>query len=69
MIAPLKVLRNGNVNITQRRRDRREPKYRTHANAARMRSPREASLGPDGLQRLFTVSGVLSADAVRENLI
>jgi len=36
---------------------------------ARMRSPREVSLGPDGLQRLFTVSGVLSADAVRENLL
>jgi len=36
---------------------------------ARMRAPREVSLGPDGLQRLFTVSGVLSADAVRENLI
>ena len=36
---------------------------------ARMRSPREVSLGPDGLQRLFTVSGVLSADGVRENLI
>ncbi len=36
---------------------------------ARMRSPREVSLGPDGLQRLFSVSGVLSADAVRENLV
>lgn len=36
---------------------------------AKMRSPREVSLGPDGLQRLFSVSGVLSADAVRENLI
>jgi hypothetical protein len=34
---------------------------------AKMRSPREVSLGPDGLQRLFSVSGVLSADAVREN--
>lgn len=36
---------------------------------AKMRSPREVSLGPDGLQRLFSVSGILSADAVRENLI
>jgi len=36
---------------------------------ARMRSPREVSLGPDGLQRLFSVSGVLSADVVRENLV
>ncbi len=36
---------------------------------AKMRSPREVSLGPDGLQRLFSVSGVLSADAVRENLV
>jgi len=36
---------------------------------ARMRSPRDVSLGPDGLQRLFSVSGVLSADAVRENLV
>jgi hypothetical protein len=36
---------------------------------ARMRSPREVSLGPDGLQRLFSVSGILSAEAVRENLI
>jgi hypothetical protein len=36
---------------------------------AKMRSPREVSLGPDGLQRLFSVSGVLSADAVRKNLV
>jgi hypothetical protein len=36
---------------------------------ARMRSPREVSLGPDGIQRLFSVSGILSADAVRENLV
>jgi hypothetical protein len=35
----------------------------------RVRSPREVSSGPDDLQRLFTVSGVLSADTVRENLI
>jgi hypothetical protein len=35
---------------------------------AKMRSPRELSLGPDGLQRLFSASGVLSADVVRENL-
>jgi hypothetical protein len=36
---------------------------------AKMRSPREVSLGPDGLQRLFSVSGVLSVDAVRKNLV
>jgi hypothetical protein len=36
---------------------------------ARMRSPREVSLWPDGMQRLFSVSGILSADAVRENLV
>jgi hypothetical protein len=36
---------------------------------AKMRSPREVSLGPDGLQRLFSVSGVLSADVVRKTLI
>lgn len=29
---------------------------------AKMRSPREIGLGPDGIQRLFSVSGVLSAD-------
>jgi len=36
---------------------------------AKMRSPREVSLGPDGLQRIFSVSGVVSADSVRENLL
>ncbi len=36
---------------------------------AKMRSPREVSLGPDGIQRLFSVSGVLSAEIVRENLL
>ena len=35
---------------------------------AKVRLPREVSLGPDGLQRLFTVGGVLSAEVVRENL-
>jgi hypothetical protein len=35
---------------------------------AKMRSPQQIPLGPDGLQRLFSVSGILSADAVRENL-
>lgn len=35
----------------------------------KMRSPREVSLGRDGLQRLFNVSGVMPADAVRENLL
>lgn len=32
----------------------------------KLRDPLHVSLGPDGLQRLFTVSGTLSADAVRE---
>ncbi len=36
---------------------------------AKMRAPREVSLGPDGLQRLFAVSGVLVAENVRETLI
>jgi hypothetical protein len=35
---------------------------------ARMRHPQEVSLGPDGLQRIFSVSGVLSADLIREAL-
>jgi hypothetical protein len=35
---------------------------------AKMRSPQQVPLGPDGLQRLFTVSGILTADAVRQNL-
>jgi hypothetical protein len=33
---------------------------------AKLRSPLQVSLGPDGLQRLFTDSGVLSAETVRE---
>jgi hypothetical protein len=33
----------------------------------KMRSPREITLGSDGLQRLFTASGVLSADDVRQH--
>jgi hypothetical protein len=36
---------------------------------AKLRSPREVSLGPDGLQRLFSVSRVLSADIVRQDLV
>jgi len=35
---------------------------------AKMRSPREVTLGPDGLERLFTASGILSAEDVRKNL-
>jgi hypothetical protein len=35
---------------------------------ARLRSPREVTLGPDGLQRLFTDSAVLDANQVRELL-
>ncbi len=36
---------------------------------AKLRAPLQVTLGPDGVQRLFSVSGVLSADAVRESLI
>ncbi len=32
----------------------------------KMRDPLGVSLGPDGLQRLFTSSGILSADSVQE---
>ena len=36
---------------------------------AKLRAPLQVTLGPDGIQRLFSVSGVLSADTVRESLI
>ncbi len=36
---------------------------------AKMRFPHEVSLGPDGLQRYFSVSGVLSAELIRGTLI
>lgn len=36
---------------------------------AKMRHPHEVSLGPDGLQRFFSVSGVLSAELIRETLV
>ena len=36
---------------------------------ARLRAPLQVTLGPDGLQRLFTVSGVLSVETVNETLI
>jgi hypothetical protein len=35
---------------------------------AKLRDPRVVSLGSDGLQRLFSVSGILTADDVRETL-
>jgi hypothetical protein len=35
---------------------------------AKLRDPHQVTLGPDGLQRLFTNSGVLTADDVRETL-
>jgi len=35
---------------------------------ARMRAPLQVTLGPDGLQRLFTVSSVLTAETVNETL-
>lgn len=36
---------------------------------AKMRAPNQVTLGPDGLQRLFSVSGILSAKAVQELLV
>ena len=36
---------------------------------AKLRAPQQVTLGPDGLQRLFSVSGILTADIVREQLI
>lgn len=36
---------------------------------AKLRAPLQITLGPDGIQRLFSVSGVLAADSVRESLI
>ena len=35
---------------------------------AKLRDPHQITLGPDGLQRLFSNSGVLTAEAVREAL-
>ncbi len=35
---------------------------------AKLRDPHEITLGPDGLQRLFTSSGILTAEDVREAL-
>lgn len=35
---------------------------------AKLRDPRQFSLGPDGIQRLFCQSGILTAQAVREAL-
>ncbi len=35
---------------------------------ARLRSPLEVTLGPDGLQRLFAVSGIITRQHVRECL-
>jgi hypothetical protein len=32
---------------------------------AKLRSPQDVSLGADGLQRLFAVSGILSSEVVR----
>jgi len=36
---------------------------------ARLRSPLQISLGPDGLQRLFSLSGILTANKVREEIL
>ncbi len=35
---------------------------------AKLRSPRELTLGPDGIQRLFSSSAILSAEDVKELL-
>ena len=35
---------------------------------AKLRAPLQITLGPDGMQRLFSVSGVISAEIVREQL-
>lgn len=36
---------------------------------SKLRAPLDVTLGPDGLQRLFSQSGILTSDAVRELLI
>jgi len=36
---------------------------------AKLRAPLEITLGPDGLQRIFCVGGVITADSVREILL
>jgi hypothetical protein len=36
---------------------------------AKLRFPQDVSLGPDGLQRFFSISGILSADYIRGTLI
>lgn len=36
---------------------------------SKLRDPFHVSLGPDGLQRLFTVSGILNSDNVREMIV
>lgn len=36
---------------------------------AKMRHPHDVSLGPDGLQRFYSVSGILSAELIREALV
>ncbi len=35
---------------------------------AKLRTPQEITLGPDGLQRLFSTSGIITADSVRKTL-
>jgi hypothetical protein len=36
---------------------------------ARLRAPLQVSLGPDGVQRLLAVSGIITPEIVRENLV
>ena len=35
---------------------------------AKLRDPHQVTLGPDGLQRLFSVSGIVTAEDVLETL-
>ena len=36
---------------------------------AKLRAPLQITLGPDGLQRIFSVSGIVNAEMVKEQLI
>jgi len=36
---------------------------------AKLRDPQQLTLGPDGIQRLFSNSGVLTSEIVRETLL
>jgi len=36
---------------------------------AKLRAPIEITLGPDGFQRLFSISGVVTSEIVQEQLV